>query len=119
VSSNLEVFENLGEALRGGQDADKLDKAYKRVLSLTERSATLGNLSNVLRNLIVLERQALGITGAVEDPEKPRAPDEVTRGLDEIMAKFDAVLQMQIPPGTERKAHTIDVSTREVVTDVS
>ena len=96
MSRGREAFENLGEVLRVG-DTDRLNDAYKRVLSIPDRSATLNSLVNALKTLIQLERQAYDIQGPIEDPEASRPATEVVRGLDKIMEKFDAVLAMQVP----------------------
>ena len=97
---NLEMRAN---ALKGHRD--DIDKARKlsmgmfeelrtSELDLDERSTILKRLSDSMKTFILLERQAFGIVGAIEDPEKPQevATPEGT-ALDLIMNKFASVLQ--------------------------
>lgn len=99
ITLNVGVFEELGQALRAEDDRgrDRLNDAYRRVLKLPERSATLASLAQTLKVLILLERQAFGIEGLLEDPEATRPPAEVTKGLDLILEKFNSVLALQAP----------------------
>ena len=99
VSLNVQAFEELGDMMREPNEhgRDRLNDVYRKVLKLPERSQTLTSLVNALKTLIMLERQAFGIEGLLEDPEQARPAAEVTKGLDAIMAKFDAVLQLQAP----------------------
>ena len=103
LTQNIEVFDRLGEALRAEDDKgrDRLNDAYRKVLKLPERSATLNNLAMALKTLILLERQAFFIMGTLDDPEATRPQAEVVKGLDAIMSKFDAVLAQQVPSTKE------------------
>jgi len=104
VTTDIQVLEELAEVMHEPDDRgrDRLNAAYKRVISLPERTTAINTLSTALKTLVLLERQAFGISGLIEDPDAVRAPAEVTRGLDNIMAKFDAVLALQAPtPKTE------------------
>ncbi|MEI6423970.1 MAG: hypothetical protein WCP55_17270, partial [Lentisphaerota bacterium] len=114
VTAGLPAFDGLGEALRAEDDRgrDKLNDIYKRVISLPERSTTLNSLVNALKTLVLLERQAFGIAGLIEDPEAVRPPAEVTRGLDQIMQKFDAVLALQAPVQGTSPEIIVDVSAK-------
>ena len=113
VSSDTETFTHLGELLNAPDErgVDRLNRAYRKVISLPERSATLNALGAALKTVIMLERQAYGITGMLEDPEATRPPEEVTKGLSEIMSKFDQVLALQAPaPEPQARAtEVIDV----------
>ena len=113
VTVNIELFDDLGEALRSEDDRgrDKLNDIYQRVISLPQRSQTLSSLAQTLKVLILLERQAFGIEGLLEDPEATRPSHEVTKGLDAIMDKFNQVLALQAPQGQEPRTEiVIDVS---------
>ena len=79
---------------------DKLNKVYRRVISMQERINGVNTLSTALRTLIMLERQAFNIEGALVDPDVTKDTQEVVKGLDTIMAKFDQVLAMQAPAPT-------------------
>ena len=64
------LLENLGELMRSPDDkgADKLNDLYQKIISLPGRSKTLKDLTESLRILVTLERQAYGIE-AGEDAE--------------------------------------------------
>jgi predicted GNAT family acetyltransferase len=66
---NVEVFEQLGELMRRENDAgvDKLNDLYHKVIGLSGRVANIKSLSEALKNLIGLERQAFNM----DLPEKP------------------------------------------------
>lgn len=100
VSGDPQLMHNLCEMIANPQNAgeDKLREAFNRAISLGERSNTLAKLGGTIKVLIALERQALGIEGALEDPEAKRPQNEVVKGLDKIMDKFNAVLALQAPP---------------------
>lgn len=57
------LLENLGELMRSPDDkgADKLNDLYQKIISLPGRSKTLKDLTESLRILVTLERQAYGI----------------------------------------------------------
>ena len=114
VTTGVTTFAELGEALRSEDDRgrDKLNDIYLRVISLPDRVAGINTLATALKTLVLLERQAYGISGLIEDPDAVRPPAEVTRGLDKIMAKFDAVLALQASPPEDPKP-------LEVIVDVS
>ena len=69
-TGNLPGLVALGEILRSPNEfgADKLNDIYQAVLSLPERTKTVKALSEALKNLVGMEREAYNI-GAVEvDP---------------------------------------------------
>ena len=110
-----ESLDHLGDLLAAPDETGKLDalaKVYRRVISMPERIAGINSLSTALKTLIMLERQAFFIEGALVDPEATKAPDEVVKGLDAIMDKFNQVLGMQVRPMDEPPlplAEVIDV----------
>jgi len=59
-----ELFRRLGEMLASPDDkgVDKLNELYQRVIATPGRIDGLKKLSETLKNLITLERQALGLT---------------------------------------------------------
>lgn len=109
VSSQTELFEHLGELMHEPNErgVDKLNAAYKRVISIPERSMTVNTLATALKTLIMLERQAFDIAGPLEDPEASRPQTEVVKGLDKIMDKFNEVLALQVQ---KDPVEVIDVS---------
>lgn len=114
ITKDLPEFKDLGELMHEPDErgVDKLNTMYRRILSLPERSATLNSIGQALKTFIQLERQAYSISGAIEDPDQPRAPEEVTKGLADIMEKFDSVLALQAPP-------PVPEPPAEVIIDVS
>ena len=93
-------LDHLGDLLAEPDENGKLDrlnKVYRRVISMQERINGVNTLSTALRTLIMLERQAFNIEGALVDPDVTKDTQEVVKGLDTIMAKFDQVLAMQAP----------------------
>lgn len=67
----IESFRSLGEILRteGDNGADKLNDLYRAVISLPERTKTVKALSESLKNLIGLEREAYGIEAIAQKVE--------------------------------------------------
>lgn len=70
-----DVFEDLGELLRkeDKDGVDKLNDAYKHVISLPERSNSIKKLAEVLKIVVALERQAFGMREDYEDSEIRKA----------------------------------------------
>ncbi|WP_024873147.1 hypothetical protein [Tolumonas lignilytica] len=68
-TDNIDLFEQLGEMMRRENDKgiDKLNDLYHKVISLAGRSKTIKDLSDSLKTLVALERQAFNIP---DDPSK-------------------------------------------------
>ena len=66
VTGNLGEFEELGDILRSEDDRaqDKRNDVYLKVISSSGRVDTLKKLSETLKNLIGLEREAYGLDTA-------------------------------------------------------
>jgi hypothetical protein len=113
VTSNKQVFQDLGELMHSPDDRgiDRLNAAYKKIISLPERASTLNTLSTALKTLIMLERHAYSIEGRLEDPEAERPQEDVVKGLDKIMDKFNQVLALQVQPAAAPLTEVIDVPT--------
>jgi hypothetical protein len=75
-TGNLPGLVELGEILRQPNDngADRLNDIYRAVISLPERSKTMKALSESLKNLVGMEREAYGLDD--KKPEQP--PGEIT-----------------------------------------
>lgn len=99
MTSGIEEFSNLAELLESPDErgVDRMNAIYRRIISMPDRVSSMNAIASALKTLVLLERQAFGISGLIEDPDAIRAPAEVTRGLDKIMAKFDSVLALQAP----------------------
>src|SRR5437899_361704 len=68
-------YEDLGTILRSEDDkgTDKLNDAYKQVISTPGRTENLKKLAEILKILIALERQAFGMREDYEDSEIRRS----------------------------------------------
>ncbi|RIY42595.1 hypothetical protein [Neopusillimonas maritima] len=64
-TENIDLFRELGELMFKPDDKgiDKLNEIYNKVISLGSRTGTMKQLSDSLRTLIGLEREAYGISG--------------------------------------------------------
>lgn len=110
VSSETALFRELGELMHAPDERglDRLNKAYQRVISIPERATSLNTLATALRTLVLLERQAFNIEGAIIDPaEKEETGAQVVKGLDKIMDKFNEVLALQAPVPPSQAAETL------------
>lgn len=82
ATGNIELFQELGDFLRGDDDKgdDKRNAVYQRVISSVGRIDSMKKLSDTLKTLVGLEREAYGIAAAGEDdPNKPAAYTKVER----------------------------------------
>lgn len=71
LTDNRELFEELGELMRDPDDKgfDRRNELYGKVISLSGRTKTMKELSETLKTLVTLERQAYDLEGAGEtDP---------------------------------------------------
>ena len=112
ITTENQTLRELGELMHAPDDRgmDKLNAAYRKVISLPERVTGLNTLSTALKTLIMLERQAFNIEGALVDPEAERPKDDVVKGLDKIMDKFNEVLALQAPQPSAPTEIVLDVS---------
>ncbi len=98
ITDSPDMFEKLGELMidpiddgtpAGKQRAAKLRDMFDRVLSCPGRVDSMKKLSETLKNLIALERQALGLDDV--DPEAGKAgkltDEQVTARLSELLNK--------------------------------
>ena len=67
--ADIELFKKLGELLANPDQngRDKLNEVYMAVISMPERVKSMKALSETLKNLITLERQAYNIDDAPKD----------------------------------------------------
>jgi hypothetical protein len=65
-TENIDLFEQLGEMLRSPDDKglDRLNDLYQKVISMPGRIDGIKKLSETLKNLIGLEREAYGLVEA-------------------------------------------------------
>jgi hypothetical protein len=61
-TGNRDLYEQLGELMLAPDDkGDKLNEIYRKVISLPGRTSTMKQLSESLKSLVWLERQAFGL----------------------------------------------------------
>lgn len=68
------------------------DLQHEAEADLDTRSRILARLSDSMKTLLLLERQAYGISGVFEDVDKPPATTATPTQADAVLAKFAAVL---------------------------
>ncbi|VXB24547.1 conserved hypothetical protein [Burkholderia sp. 8Y] len=87
VTENRELFEELGIMLRSEDERgnDKRNDLYQKVISMSGRVSNMKQLSETLKTLVGLEREAYGITGAHDGggTEAPAGLDHFYAGSDE------------------------------------
>jgi uncharacterized membrane protein len=83
ATDNIELFEELGNFLRSDDDKgqDKRNDVYQRVISSVGRIDSMKKLSDTLKTLVGLEREAYGVgnepTGGNSDPKQFTAVDPI------------------------------------------
>ncbi|EBF8420820.1 hypothetical protein FGZ23_21510, partial [Salmonella enterica subsp. enterica] len=77
--ADVVALEQLGDIMFDPDDKgrDRLNETYQKVISLPSRVKSLKDLSDSLKTLIGLEREAWSI-GAVSEPEKTPLPGKNT-----------------------------------------
>jgi len=75
VTGNIDLFQQLGEMLRSPDDKgiDKLNDLYMKVVSMSGRVSNMKQLSDTLKTLIGLEREAYGLASASTLPPPDNA----------------------------------------------
>lgn len=78
ATDNIELFEELGNFLRSDDEKgqDKRNDVYQRVISSVGRIDSMKKLSDTLKTLVGLEREAYGLADDAEPP--PAAPIQNT-----------------------------------------
>ena len=78
---NVENLEKLGELLRSDDDKgnDKVNDLYMKIISMPGRVKSMKDLSDTLKTLIALERQAFGL-----DDENNKPVDALTALLERV-----------------------------------
>lgn len=88
-TGDTELFERLGEIMRSEDDKgqDKRNDLYMKVISTPSRIDSMKKLSETLKNLISLERQALGL-----DDADPDGGDAGKLTDDQVSARINSLL---------------------------
>ena len=65
-TGSIDLFKQLGEIMaeQDGPGVEKLNEIYKKVIGLPQRIDSVKKLSETLKNLIMMEREAYGIKSA-------------------------------------------------------
>jgi hypothetical protein len=105
VCTNLPELQKLGDKMRCPDDfgQDKENDLYRAILEMPGRTKSLKQIADSMKTMVLLERQAYGIVGALEDPEDPEkrareAKDAGEDGMRQLLDKFDVILS---PKATE------------------
>lgn len=74
LTDNAELFEQLGDTLHSADEkgVDKLNDLYRKVIDLPQRIKGVKELSDTLKTLVGLEREAWGLASIPDKP--PEAP---------------------------------------------
>lgn len=85
-TENIELYRELGELLAQPDEKgqDKRLEAFQRAINLSSRSSTVKTLSDSLKNLVTLERQAFGIDE--REQEGSSAIDDVIKRVRDRLA---------------------------------
>lgn len=72
-TDNAGMFERLGELMENPDEKglDRLREAYNKIIGFGGRVASIKSLSEAMKNLVNLEREAYGIGAAIETPPGP------------------------------------------------
>jgi hypothetical protein len=92
-TANLDLFRDLGEILRSDDDKgqDKRNDLYNKVISSAGRIDCMKKLSDTIKTLITLEREAYGLA---DEPPPPAAPSVVVNNAPSAtLAEIQQVLR--------------------------
>lgn len=100
-TGNVELMEQLGELMHAPDDngMDKLNELYRKIISLSGRISNVKALSDALKNLIGLEREAWSM-----DEKKPDGSEQAKSNLSDaerasrlatILARAQAAMQAE------------------------
>ncbi|EPA3124386.1 hypothetical protein [Yersinia enterocolitica] len=75
--ADVPALEKLGELMFEPDDKgqDRLNEIYQKIISMPERVKSVKALSDALKNLISLERQAYNLDEVAKDPDDPLKKD--------------------------------------------
>lgn len=92
TTDSLDLFEKLGELLRDEDEngMDKRNDLYQRVIGLPSRSKVMKEMSDTLKTLLMLERQAYDLDNAADRTDSPASfkavdPIEAAKAYQDLM----------------------------------
>jgi hypothetical protein len=95
-TNSLELLEQLGELMRSEDERgqDKRNDLYNKIIATPGRIDSIKKLSETLKNLVGLERDAYGIGATPPESTSVRdmAEDELERRITELEHKWSATL---------------------------
>jgi hypothetical protein len=91
-TEHKELYDQLGELMFDPDEkgVDKLNEIYRKAMSLQGRTGTIKSLSDSLKTLVALEREAFGIDGGKEDEGAGKRPLKA----DVTVSPSDAYMKM-------------------------
>jgi hypothetical protein len=97
VAGNRDVFVDAIEAETADDESGERRNKLLKAVSLPTHAATIRDLSNAMKNLVALERQAFNVSDAPpEQPEEPAASAaQVNEGFADLRAAFDKRLKKE------------------------
>jgi hypothetical protein len=103
TTSNIDVFLELGELMVKADDKglDKLNEAYRKAISRSERIGNVKALTEALKNLVGLEREAYGIDAKQQTPSEPPLPLAPTN---EVARRIAYVLHRGVQAANDSKS---------------
>lgn len=94
TTENVELFKQLGEILFSPDDKgiDKRNEIYCKVISMPGRVDSIKKLSDTLKNLIALEREAINIDkDRTGEGHNNLTDEQVTTRINQLLAKARSV----------------------------
>ncbi|MFP2422223.1 hypothetical protein ACLEXA_11875 [Pseudescherichia vulneris] len=93
--SDVGSLESLGDMLRSPDDKgmDRLNDLYQKIISLPSRVKSMKDLSDSLKTLIGLERDAYNITGGNEPEKAPTQTDSTDLTTDQAAELYRKMMR--------------------------
>jgi phage terminase Nu1 subunit (DNA packaging protein) len=101
MMTNQDLLADLGRRMRNENDrgVDKENDLYQYVIGFNGRVDSVKKLTDAMKNLLLLERQAYGVTTALNDPTTPQQVATPTEdAMDAILKRFDVVMTSKDSP---------------------
>lgn len=90
-TAGLEDFENLAELMKSDAGFDKLNELYKKVIATPQRIDSFKKLSESLKTLVGLERQAFGMADNSNGDADKKSESFSTMTIDDIRREREAI----------------------------